>query len=674
MRQFLHRKVRLAFAVAMITLMFVGAVSYRWIVRSGEVSRWTRHTDVVLTNIQDLLLAVESVESSTREFVLSGNESDLDQYRANVIKINSDREAIRYLTADNPVQQARMPALASLAAENIRNTEAIIAVRRTQGLEPAAAMVNGKTRQPTLDIQALVHKMQDEEMRLLALRLAEGDRDRRQTIVILLIGALLGISIAGFAGIFASRDNTLRDEAETHLVQKAEELDRTNEEVARLADAGLAMTQKMTHSAEHDALTGLPNRLLLNDRVGQAIAQAQLHKNHVAVLFLDLDGFRHINISLGQPIGDRLLESIAGRLLDCVTSTDTVSRQGGDEFVVLLSNVKQPESAATQAGSLLQVVAEAHSIEQHDLHITASVGVSIYPEDGSNAEALIKNAETAMYQAKENGRQGYQFFRPAMNVLAVERQSIEEHLRRALERNEFALHYQPKICLATGDIVGAEALIRWTHPTRGAVPPLQFIPVAEDCGLISPIGAWVLREACTQTQAWSDAGLPRMTMAVNVSAVQFMQESFLHDLFAILHETGLEPGCLELELTERALMKRADLAAPILSTLRAEGVRVSIDDFGTGYSSLSYLRKFSVDALKIDQSFVRQITTVPDETVIIRTIISMARSLNLRVVAEGVETQEQLDFLKSQQCDEAQGYYFSRPVPPRQFVDFLRSR
>ncbi len=658
----------------MITLMFVGAVSYRWIVRSGEVSRWTRHTDIVLTNIQELLLAVESVESSTREFVLSGNESDLDQYRANVIKINSDREAIRYLTADNPVQQARMPALASLAAENIRNTEAIIAVRRTQGLGPAAALVNGKTRQATLDMQALVHKMQDEEMRLLALRLAEGDRDRRQTIVILLIGALLGISIAGFAGIFASRDNTLRDEAETHLVQKVEELDRTNEEVVRLADAGRSMTQQITHSAEHDALTGLPNRLLLNDRLGQAIAQAQHYKSHVAVLFLDLDGFRHINISLGQPIGDRLLKSIADRLIDCVTSTDTVSRQGGDEFVVLLSNVKQPESAATQAGSLLQVVAEAHSIEQHDLHITASVGVSIYPEDGSNAEALIKNAETAMYQAKENGRQSYQFFRPAMNVLAVERQSIEEHLRRALERNEFALHYQPKICLATGDIVGAEALIRWTHPTRGAVPPLQFIPVAEDCGLISPIGAWVLREACTQTQAWSDAGLPRMTIAVNVSAVQFMQESFLHDLFAILHETGLEPGCLELELTERALMKRADLAAPILSTLRAEGVRVSIDDFGTGYSSLSYLRKFSVDALKIDQSFVRQITTVPDETVIIRTIISMARSLNLRVVAEGVETQEQLDFLKSQQCDEAQGYYFSRPVPPRQFVDFLRSR
>jgi diguanylate cyclase (GGDEF)-like protein len=434
------------------------------------------------------------------------------------------------------------------------------------------------------------------------------------------------------------------------------------------------MTKHITHSAEHDALTGLPNRLLLNDRVGQAVAFVERHQNQVAVLSLDLDGFKHINNSLGHPIGDRLLQSVARRLVNCVRATDTVSREGGDEFAVLLSEIKQPEDAATKSGRLLQAVAEPYSIDQHDLHITASIGISIYPDDGPDAETLIRNADTAMHQAKENGRQGYQFFRPAMNILAVERQSIEEHLRRALERQEFALHYQPIINLSTGTIAGVEALIRWTHPIRGSVSPGQFIPVAEDCGLILPIGAWVLREACMQARAWADRGLPKMKMAVNVSAMQFEQESFLDDLFTVLGETGLDPGSLELELTERALMKRADLAASILSTLRGKGIRVAVDDFGTGYSSLSYLRKFPLDALKIDQSFVSQITTIPDETVIITAIISMSRSLNLQVIAEGVETEDQLEFLKAHQCDQAQGYYFSRPVAPQEFVRLLEAR
>jgi diguanylate cyclase (GGDEF)-like protein len=668
----LHRKVRLAFGFAMLTLLLMGAVSYRSMVISDGMSRWARHTHEVLTNIQHLLLAIESVQSSSREFVLTGKESDLDLYHTNVLNVVRDQEAIRNLTADNPEQQRRLPALASLAAENIRNAETIISLRRTQGLAAAvAAMESGQGRQATDEMRALIGRMQDEELRLLAQRRAETDRDRSQTRVILIVGTLLGVLIAGIAGLSALRDSTRRNEAEAHLVRKVEELNRSNEELVRLAHAERTMTQQMTHSAEHDALTGLPNRLLLNDRVGQAVAYAQRHKNQVAVLFLDLDDFKHINNSLGQPIGDRLLQSIAGRLVSCVRATDTVSRQGGDEFVVLLSDIREPEDAAAKSGRLLQVVAKAHSIEQHDLHVTASIGVSIYPEDGLDAETLIKNAETAMYAAKENGRQSYQFFTPAMNILAVERQSIEEHLRRALERQEFALHYQPIISLRTGAIAGVEALIRWTHPTRGSVPPLQFIPVAEDCGLILPIGAWVLREACMQARAWADAGLPMMTMAINVSAMQFMHESFLGDLSAILSETGLDSRYLELELTERALMKRADLAAPILSTLRERGIQVAVDDFGTGYSSLSYLRKFPLDAIKIDQSFVRQITTIPNETVIIRAIISLGRSLNLRVIAEGVETQDQLDFLKAHQCDEAQGYYFSRPVPPEELVKLL---
>jgi len=391
------------------------------------------------------------------------------------------------------------------------------------------------------------------------------------------------------------------------------------------------------------------------------------------VLFLDLDGFKHINDSLGHPAGDKLLQSIAKRLVGCVRGSDTVSRQGGDEFVVLLSEVEAAEDAALTARRMLQAVAEAHSIDLHDLHVTTSIGVSVFPEDGLNAETLIKNADTAMYQAKENGRQSYQFFKPAMNVRAVERQSIEESLRRALERQEFALHYQPKINLKTGEIAGAEALIRWTHPLRGLVPPGHFIPVAEDCGLIVPIGNWVLREACAQAQAWMRAGLPLTTMAVNISAMEFRNENFLAGIFAILDETGLDPSALELELTESVLMKRAESTQSILKTLRGRGAQLAVDDFGTGYSSLSYLRKFPIDALKIDQSFVRQITTAPDDTSIVTAVISMGRSLKLRVIAEGVESQEELAFLQAHECEEAQGYYFSRPVVAQQFAELLKT-
>jgi diguanylate cyclase (GGDEF)-like protein len=433
------------------------------------------------------------------------------------------------------------------------------------------------------------------------------------------------------------------------------------------------MALQMTHLAQHDFLTGLPNRMLLNDRVSQAIALAPRHQKKVAVLFLDLDGFKYINDSLGHPTGDKLLQSIAKRLVNCVRRSDTVSRQGGDEFVVLLSEVERPEDPAIAARRLLQAVAEPHSIDQHDLHVTTSIGLSVYPNDGLDAETLIKNADTAMYQAKENGRQGYQFFKPAMNIRAVERQSIEESLRRALERQEFALHYQPKINLSTGEIAGAEALLRWTHPVRGPVSPAQFIPVAEDCGLIQPIGNWVLREACQQARVWLEAGLPLETMAVNISAVQLRDENFLDRIFAILRDTALDPKFLELELTESVLMKHAESTESILKTLRSRGVQIAVDDFGTGYSSLSYLRKFPIDALKIDQSFVRQITTAPDETTIVTAMTSMGRSLKLQVVAEGVETQAEMAFLQAHQCDQAQGYYFSRPVPAQQFARLLRT-
>ena len=442
--------------------------------------------------------------------------------------------------------------------------------------------------------------------------------------------------------------------------------------VFRDVSAARAMSLELAHSAEHDFLTGLPNRLLLSDRVNQAIISAQRHGRKVAVLFLDLDNFKHINDSLGHSVGDRLLQSIASRLVECLRGSDTVSRQGGDEFVVLLSELAQSQDAAITARRMLKAVAEPHSIDEHDLHVTTSIGVSVFPDDGGDAETLVKNADTAMYQAKENGRQSYQFFKSSMNVRAVERQSMEESLRRALERREFALHYQPKIDMKTGAITGAEALIRWTHPTRGAVPPAQFIPIAEECGLIVPIGNWVLREACRQARSWVDEGLSSGTIAVNISAMEF-RENFPQVVLSVLDETRLDPRLLELELTESVLMKRAESTATALHALRKHGIRVAIDDFGTGYSSLSYLRRFPIDSLKIDQSFVREIATAPGETPLVSAMIVLGRSLRLRVVAEGVETAAELAFLRNHHCDEAQGYYFSRPVPPAQFAALLRS-
>lgn len=435
-----------------------------------------------------------------------------------------------------------------------------------------------------------------------------------------------------------------------------------------------ALAARVAHLAEHDHLTGLPNRLLFNDRLDQAIARAHRNSGLLAVLFLDLDGFKHINDSLGHSVGDKLLQSVARQLLECVRAPDTVSRQGGDEFIILLQEVTHAEDAEIAARRILKALAESHFIEEHDLHITASIGVSVYPGDGLDTETLIKNADTAMYQAKAHGRHNYKFFKTEMNTRAVNRQSIEEDLRRAIKRHELSLHYQPKINFVTGAITGAEALLRWKHPKRGMVPPAQFIPVAEDSGMMLALGAWVLRQACKQAQAWADAGLPLIDIAINISAIQLRSGDFLEELFAILKETRFDPLRLELEVTESALMRNHEFAGPLLTILRKRGVRVSVDDFGTGYSSLSYLQQFSLDAIKIDQSFVRRITSFPKDTMLVRAIISLGRSLKLRVIAEGVETAEELAFLKAQECDEAQGHYFSRAVSAKQFVKLLQER
>jgi diguanylate cyclase (GGDEF)-like protein/PAS domain S-box-containing protein len=432
-----------------------------------------------------------------------------------------------------------------------------------------------------------------------------------------------------------------------------------------------AMTAQMSYLAQHDTLTKLPNRVLLKDRVNQAISASHRHGTRVAVLFLDLDGFKHINDSLGHAIGDKLLQSVAERLLLCVRSSDTVSRQGGDEFVVLLTEITHADDAGISATKILNALIAPHDISSYRLRVTASIGVTTYPDDGHDGEILIKNADMAMYQAKKNGRNNYQFFEKDMNVRAIERQSVEGDLRHALERDEFLVHYQTKVDLQTGEITGVEALIRWRHPERGLLDPLQFISVAEDCGLIIPIGKWALRESCRQAQAWRDAGLPPIGVAVNVSSVELRNEGFLAGVQGILEDTRLEPRYLQLELTESVLMHHPASTVPMLRNLKAMGVGLALDDFGTGYSSLSYLRQFPIDTLKVDQSFVQEIKPDTDSAVIVSAVISMGKSLGQCVIAEGVETAEQLAFLRAQGCDEGQGYYFSRPIAATELAKLL---
>ena len=386
-----------------------------------------------------------------------------------------------------------------------------------------------------------------------------------------------------------------------------------------------------------------------------------------------MDRFKHINDSLSHVIGDQLLLSVAGRLVASVRNSDTVSRQGGDEFVILLSPIAQAEDAALSANKILTALAMPHHVKEHDLQITVSMGIGIYPEDGTDAETLVKNADIAMLNAKDNGRNNYQFFKPDMNEHALERQSLESGLRHALDRREFMLHYQPKMNLQTEAITGAEALIRWRQPGRGLVLPEKFIPVAERCGYIVPIGQWVLREACRQTQSWLDADLAPLPVAINISAVELRSKDFVQGVRAVLQETGLDPRYLEFELTETAIMQNPKSTIAVLQALKGMGVRITLDDFGTGYSSLSYLKRFPIDALKIDKSFVRGLCTNAADANIVGAVINMGKSFGLRVVAEGVETREQFLRLQAQQCSEGQGYYFQRPVAANEFAKLLGS-
>ncbi len=428
---------------------------------------------------------------------------------------------------------------------------------------------------------------------------------------------------------------------------------------------------RIEQQANFDTLTGLANRSLLQDRLRQAILTAANYNTRLAVAFIDLDRFKFINDSLGHHVGDELLKAMATRFNACVKERDTVARLGGDEFVLLLNSPGSTDEVRLVLERMLSTVTQPWSTEHGEYQVTCSIGVALYPDDGADAQTLLKHADSAMYRAKDCGRNNFQFFTREINTLMTERLEMEGKLRRALERNQFQLHYQPRVDLGTGKVLGAEALIRWHIPGEPLILPERFIALAEETGLITAIGKWVLHTACAQNKAWQDLGLPHTVVSVNVSAHQFRATNFVRSVAETLKETGLAPCYLEIELTESVMHDAPQLVA-MLGELKRIGVHVAIDDFGTGYSSLSSLKRFPVDRLKVDRSFVEHIAIDPDDAAIVRTIIALGRNLGLKVVAEGVETAEQMQFLREHACDEVQGYFFSRPVPTQQFESLLR--
>jgi diguanylate cyclase (GGDEF)-like protein len=483
---------------------------------------------------------------------------------------------------------------------------------------------------------------------------------------------LIGGRAVGVMLFLSAEKDTFTSEFVELLQRLADNISFALENFDR-ADEKTKADERIEYLASHDSLTKLPNREMFNELLRHAIGAARRYQRRFAVLFIDLDRFKIINDSLGHDAGDMLLVEIADRLRGALRSSDVVARLGGDEFVVILEETAERDDVERIARNLLAVLGQSLQLSGHECHTTASIGIAMYPSDGGDVQALTKNADMAMYLAKEDGKNGFRFFTKEVKTQSIERLTLETALRRALERDQFALHYQPKVDLATGQITGVEALLRWTHPELGVLPPMQFIPLAEETGLIVPIGRWVLREACAQNMAWQRRGLRPVSMAVNLSPRQFVDEHLLQDIDEALASSGMSPVLLQLEVTESMVMRNVSRAIKVLDAIQSRGIRLAIDDFGTGYSSMSLMKQFPIDTIKIDRSFVRDLPKDSEDQAIAQAIISMGKALGMTVIAEGVETVEQQTFLRNHACDEMQGYLFSKPLPAAQLANLLRS-
>jgi diguanylate cyclase (GGDEF)-like protein len=641
---FLSRRFVIGSSVAFVILATNALLTYRTIANLVETSRAVESTLRVIEDLKEVQESMLSVATGLRGYILSGEPGRLVQAHDLLGRAAKPIKALRARPEAIPDRMQQVESADTLIGEEVERFSALIEIDRKKGLSAAIRNISATGGAARIRlVQNIVQDLLAAEDAQLTARTAQSRRSSDLSVITAAVATLFNLGLLGLVVLLARREIRERRQAE---------------EVVKFA-------------ATHDPLTGLPNRVLLAERVNRAVASAKKQGGTTAVLFIDLDRFKNINDALGHEAGDRLLQNVADRLVRCVRRSDTVARQGGDEFVVLIEDFETPGDLTQVAEKILAEVAEPMTVYGKEFQITASVGISAFPADGEDLRALLKNADIAMYRAKEQGN-AYQFYAQQMSAHSVERLELETALRQALERDELRLHYQPKVEARTGNVTGIECLLRWQHPTLGMLQPDQVVPLAEETGLIVPIGKWALRTACLQARAWAGEGLPLLRIAVNLSARQFVSPTLLDDVMQTIAETEMNARLIEFEVTESMMMREPEEAVKLLRSLKAIGVQLTIDDFGTGYSSLAYLKRLPIDCVKIDASFVRGIPVDASDVAITETILAMSRNLGLKVVAEGVETHDQARFLEQGGCDEMQGFYFSKPLPAEGLAAYLR--
>jgi diguanylate cyclase (GGDEF)-like protein len=623
------RRVIIGFSLGFAILAVNALIAYQTIISLREATRSVEDGLQVVELLRSVSAAVADSEAGQRSYIISEKEQYLED-SGELLRVADRRlNDIRPLIGNDAVGLEKIGSLqSSIATRTAEFEHALELLKHGDRRAALKAISTEESRRNLDDTYELFRQFRVKQGEQFIQRTRQVQEHSRFSLATQSIATFFGLVFLGLIYYLVYREITVRRQTE----------------------------EKLKIVATHDPLTELPNRTLLHERLSHALARAQRHGRPLAVLLVDLDRFKHVNDTLGHEAGDTLLQVAARRFYNCLRETDTMARQGGDEFVVLMDELSDRQPITRVSQRILDAMVEPFLIEGQEIHVTASIGITVYPDDG---RTLLRNADIALYRAKGKGGNNYQFYSAQIDNYSRERLALESGLRRALERDELRLHYQPKVDLAAGHICGMEALLRWQHPQMGLVAPDRFIAIAEESGLIRPIGAWVLKTACMQNRAWQRQGMRRFPVAVNLSPCQFAEESLLDDIKSALADSGLEPSDLELEITESMVMNDPEQAVNTLRRLKDLGMRIAIDDFGTGYSSLAYLKRFPVDCVKVDRSFVEDIPQDVDSMAIAKAIIAMAHSLRLKVVAEGVESEEQVSFLRGERCDEIQGHYFS---------------